>query len=158
MDSESLFYSADGYCKKAEKTVQERREGIGMFKSDVFDYINVLDRAADASWTRHELISHNIANDDTPGYKRQDINFERELRRALGNSRYQTMDEKVRNLRSGELEGRVYTDGRNYSYRYDGNNVDIDAENTYLAENQITYNALMTSIKQEFSDLKAVIK
>ena len=68
------------------------------------------------------------------------------------------LDEKVRNLRSGEVEGRVYTDGRNYSYRYDENNVDIDAENTYLAENQITYNALMTSIKQEFSDLKAVIK
>ena len=129
-----------------------------MFKSDVFDYINVLDRAADASWTRQELISQNIANDDTPGYKRQDINFERELQRALGNSRYQTMDDKVRNLRSNELEGRIYTDGRNYSYRYDGNNVDIDAENTYLAENQITYNALITSIKQEFSDLKAVIK
>ena len=143
---------------QGDKTAQERREVEGMFKSDVFDYINVLDRAADASWTRQELISQNIANVDTPGYKRQDINFESELQRALGRTRYQTMDEKVGNLRSSELEGRIYTDGRNYSYRYDGNNVDIDAENTYLAENQITYNALMTSIKQEFSDLKAVIK
>ena len=130
-----------------EKTAKERRGDKGMFKSDVFDYINVLDRAADASWTRQELISQNIANDDTPGYKRQDINFESELQRALSHSRFQTMDEKVGNLRSSELEGRIYTDGRNYSYRYDGNNVDIDAENTYLAENQITYNALMTSIK-----------
>ncbi len=129
-----------------------------MFQSDVFNYINVMDRAADASWTRQKLISQNIANDDTPGYKRQDINFERELQRALTHSRYQTMDDKVGNLRSSELEGRIYTDGRNYSYRYDGNNVDIDAENTYLAENQILYNALITSIKGEFDSLKSVMK
>lgn len=129
-----------------------------MFNSDVFDYINVLDRAADASWTRDELIANNLANVDTPGYKRQDISFERELQRALGNSRYQTMDEKVGNLRAGEVTGRVYTDGKSYSYRYDGNNVDVDAENTYLAENQITYNALVTSIKEEFKNLKAVMK
>lgn len=129
-----------------------------MFNSDVFDYINVLGRAADASWTRDELIANNLANVDTPGYKRQDISFERELQRALGNSRYQTMDEKVGNLRAGEATGRVYTDGKSYSYRYDGNNVDVDAENTYLAENQITYNALVTSIKEEFKNLKAVMK
>ncbi len=129
-----------------------------MFQSNVFDYINVLDRAADASWTRDELISNNIANVDTPGYKRQDISFERELQRALGNSRFQTMDDKVANLRSEDVTGRVYTDGKSYSYRYDGNNVDIDAENTYLAENQITYNALMTGLKEEFRNLKAVMK
>ncbi len=129
-----------------------------MFNSDVFDYINVLDRAADASWTRDELIANNLANVDTPGYKRQDISFERELQRALGNSRYQTMDEKVGNLRAGEVTGRVYTDGKSYSYRYDGNNVDVDAENTYLAENQITYHALVTSIKEEFKNLKSVMK
>ncbi len=129
-----------------------------MFNSDVFDYINVLDRAADASWTRDELIANNLANVDTPGYKRQDISFERELQRALGNSRYQTMDEKVGSLRAGEVTGRVYTDGKSYSYRYDGNNVDVDAENTYLAENQITYNALVTSIKEEFKNLKSVMK
>lgn len=129
-----------------------------MFKSDVFDYINVLDRAADASWKRDELITHNIANVDTPGYKRQDISFERELARALGSSRYQTMDDKVRNLRSGQLTGRIYTDGKNYSYRYDRNNVDIDTESAYLAKNQITYNALITGIKEEFKNLKAVMK
>ncbi len=46
-----------------------------MINSNVFDYINVLDKAADASWTRNEIISNNIANVDTPGYKRQDLNF-----------------------------------------------------------------------------------
>ena len=50
-----------------------------MINSNVFDYINVMDKAADASWTRNEIIANNIANIDTPGYKRQDLNFESEL-------------------------------------------------------------------------------
>ena len=53
-----------------------------MINSNVFDYINVLDKAADASWTRNEIIANNIANIDTPGYKRQDLNFEDELESA----------------------------------------------------------------------------
>ena len=53
-----------------------------MFNSNAFDYINVLDKAADASWTRNEVIANNIANVDTPGYKRQDINFEDELEKV----------------------------------------------------------------------------
>ena len=47
-----------------------------MISSNAFDYINVLDKAADASALRNELIANNIANQDTPGYKRQDVDFE----------------------------------------------------------------------------------
>ena len=47
-----------------------------MINTNVFDYVNVLDKAADAAWLRNEAISNNIANVDTPGYKRKDINFE----------------------------------------------------------------------------------
>ena len=98
-----------------------------MFNSNVFDYINVLDKAADASALRNEIISNNIANNDTPGYKRQDVSFEKELDRALGYSRYETMDAKVANVKSGELDARIYTDAAGYSYRLHGNNVDMDA-------------------------------
>ncbi len=129
-----------------------------MINSNVFDYINVMGKAADASWQRNELISNNIANVDTPQYKRQDINFEAQLRQALGNSRYETMDAKVSSLNTEELQARVYTDAANYSYRLDGNNVDIDTENVELASNQIKYNGLINSINQEFANLKMVMK
>ncbi len=129
-----------------------------MINSNVFDYINVMGKAADASWQRNEIISNNIANVDTPRYKRQDINFEAQLRQALGNSRYETMDAKVSSLNTEELQARVYTDAANYSYRLDGNNVDIDTENVELASNQIKYNGLMNSINQEFANLKMVMK
>ena len=54
-----------------------------MIQTNAFDYINVLDRAADAAWQRNEAISNNIANVDTPGYKRQDVAFESVLQQAL---------------------------------------------------------------------------
>ena len=129
-----------------------------MLNSNVFDYVNVLGKAADASWLRNDILANNLANVDTPGYKRKDIDFESQLRRALGSSRYESVDSKVSHVTSTELEGRVYTDAANFSYRLDGNNVDIDTENVELASNQIKYNGLMIGINQEFANLKMVMK
>lgn len=129
-----------------------------MIQTNAFDYINVLDRAADAVWQRNEAISNNIANVDTPGYKRQDVAFESVLQQALGNNRYESMDDKVANVNLSRLRGRAYVDYANYSYRLDGNNVDIENENVMLAENQLKYQGLISSINQEFTNLKTVMK
>ena len=129
-----------------------------MIQTNAFDYINVLDRAADAAWQRNEAISNNIANVDTPGYKRQDVAFESVLQQALGNNRYESMDDKVANVNLSRLRGRAYVDYANYSYRLDGNNVDIENENVMLAENQLKYQGLISSINQEFTNLKPVMK
>ena len=99
-----------------------------MFDSGAFNYINVLDKAADASWIRNEAISNNIANVNTPGYKRQDVNFEEQLRRAMKNSRYTSIDERVANVDLERLNPITYRDHATLSYRLDGNNVDIDTE------------------------------
>ena len=129
-----------------------------MIQTNAFDYINVLDRAADAAWQRNEAISNDIANVDTPGYKRQDVAFESVLQQALGNNRYESMDDKVANVDLSRLRGRAYLDYANYSYRLDGNNVDIENENVMLAENQLKYQGLISSINQEFTNLKTVMK
>lgn len=129
-----------------------------MIQTNAFDYINVLDRAADAAWQRNEAISNNIANVDTPGYKRQDVAFESVLQQALDNNRYESMDDKVANVNLSRLRGRAYVDYANYSYRLDGNNVDIENENVMLAENQLKYQGLISSINQEFTNLKTVMK
>ena len=128
-----------------------------MLNSTAFHYINVLDRAADVSWTRESLITNNLANVNTPGYKRQDINFESVLRKALGSSKYVPLDTKINEMNMDELTPMVYTDHGNYSYRLDGNNVDIDTENVELASEQIRYEALTTSIDSEFSRIKIAI-
>lgn len=129
-----------------------------MINSGAFDYINVLDKAADASWKRQELISNNIANQDTPEYKRQDVDFEGQLQQALKNTKYKSIDNKVSDLKLNRLEARQYTDYANYSYRLDGNNVDPEQEQIKLAANQMKYEGLMNSLTQEFQNLNIVIK
>lgn len=129
-----------------------------MIHTNAFDYINVLDKAADAAWLRNDALSNNIANATTPGYKRQDVAFESELEKALGKNRYRSMDAKVAAVKTSRLKGRPYTDSANYSYRLDGNNVDIENENVMLAENQLKYRGLIASIDQEFQNLQSVMK
>ena len=126
--------------------------------TNVFDYINVLDKAMDASWIRNDAISNNIANADTPGYKRQDVNFETQLAKALHSSRYTSMDAKVADLKLKRLEPIPYRDYSGLSYRIDGNNVDPDTEAVYLAKNQVVYQGLELSANQEFKNLQAVMK
>lgn len=129
-----------------------------MIHTNAFDYINVLDKAADAAWLRNEAISNNISNATTPGYKRQDVAFESELQKALGSGSYQDMDMRVAAANTRRLEGRPYTDSAGYSYRLDGNNVDIETENVMLVENQLKYRGLIASMNQEFLNLQAVMK
>ena len=129
-----------------------------MFESGAFNYINVLDKAADASWIRNEAISNNIANVDTPGYKRQDVNFEEQLRKAMKNSRYTSIDERVAKVDLDRLNPITYRDHSMLSYRLDGNNVDIDTENVELASNQIRYQGLTDSITKHFEGLQSVMK
>ena len=128
-----------------------------MIRTNAFDYINILDRAADASWLRNEAISNNLANATTPGYKRQDVSFATELKRAL-QSGGRSMDERVRGAQTADLTPTAYTDSEGFSYRLDENNVDVDQENVYLAENQLMYQGLLASITSEFQNLQSVMK
>lgn len=131
-----------------------------LVNTNAFDYINVLDRAADASWLRNDVIANNISNADTPGFKRSDVDFATQLAEALGQSRYTSMDAKVSglNLNLKRLQPVTYSDYSGYSYRVDGNNVDPDTEGVYLAKNQVVYQGLTAAIRQEFRNLQMVLK
>ena len=108
-----------------------------MIGSNAFNYINVLDKAADASWYRNEIITNNIANVDTPNYKRKDVQFETYLISQLSGG--DSLDDKVNNIKLSGLNATSYIDQASSSYRMDGNNVNIDTETAELAKNQIRY-------------------
>ena len=128
-----------------------------MINTGIYNYIDVLDKGADAAWTRNEVLSNNIANVDTPGYKRKDVAFNAYLEEALIG--VGTLDDRITKINTWpeEINCSVYTDNVNLSYRIDGNNVDISTENVYLAENQIRYNALVDSMNQEFSRIRTAL-
>lgn len=127
-----------------------------MIASGAYNYINVLEKVADASWARHSLIANNIANVDTPGYKRKDMQFESYLQEELSGGF--SLDDRVANADLQVLNGTTYTDYGTVSYRLDGNNVDIDTENSYMAQNQLKYYTVLDSISQEFGRLGMVTK
>ncbi len=127
-----------------------------MVLSNAYNYVNVLEKAADASWTRNDILANNIANVDTPGYKRKDVQFETYLSNAVAGT--DSLDETISNIDLNELNCTTYTDQVNLSYRFDGNNVDINTENVELAKNQLKYYTLMNSMTQEFSRLKSALK
>ena len=128
-----------------------------MINCTSFDYINLLTKAADASWKRETVISNNIANVNTPGYKRKDLNFQGVLTEELGRCKHESLDSKVSDVDLSRLDPQIYVDSVNYSYRMDGNNVDIDTENVELASEQIRYEGLTDCINSEFERMKAVI-
>ena len=102
---------------------------------------------------------NNIANATTPGYKRQDIEFESVLRKELINTHERSLERAVNVLDDdgNHVDGIEYTDYENYSYRLDGNNVDMDTENVELASEQIRYQTLTTSVNNEVGRFKSVI-
>lgn len=126
-----------------------------MIGSNAFNYINVLDKAADAGWVRQAVLSNNVANKDTPNYKRKDVQFESYLMTAMSGGG--TLDEHVAGVDLESLNSTTYTDSASLSYRMDGNNVDPDTEASELAKNHIRYNYLTDSINEEFSRIKIAL-
>ena len=128
--------------------------------SGAFGYVDVLKTAADASWLREEVLTNNIANVDTPNYKRQDVEFTTYLKSALeqAGTPASTMTQKVNEANLSGITTRTYTENTTLSYRMDGNNVDLSTENAELAAEQINYNALIDSMNNEFTRMKAVLK
>jgi flagellar basal-body rod protein FlgB len=125
-----------------------------MIGSNAYNYINVLGKAADASWLRNEVINNNIANVSTPNYKRQDVQFESYLMTAVSGG--DSLDDNIDNIDLSALNATTYTEYAGLSYRLDGNNVDIDTESAELAKNQLRYYTLLDSMTQEFSRIKMV--
>jgi len=116
----------------------------------IYGSSRIIEKSLDACWLREEVISQNIANYDTPGYKRKTVSFEEYLGEAL--------DSKNRkNVNVDKIDIKVEEDHSNLSMRLDGNNVDIDSEMSSLAKNSIKYNVLIQSLNAGFSRFKTVI-
>lgn len=123
----------------------------------------ILKKNLDALSDRHLLVSGNISNVNTPGYKAHDIDFQKQLREVVG----ATGDDNVK-LRAtsakhfgpskeaiSSLEPEIFEDEA--VARSNGNNVDIDKEMAKLAENQIMYSAIAQLMTKRGSTVRAAI-
>ena len=123
--------------------------------------LNVLQKGLGASDLRQQVLSNNVANIDTPNFKRSDVDFQAVLGVALGeNGGALPMKVTLPQHLSGEAEGSgsgVVMD-RMTTLRNDGNNVDVDKEMSNVAENGLYYGSLTRAISSQLGLLRMVIK
>ena len=103
-----------------------------------------LARYLDLNAFRHSLVTSNLANIDTPGFRTRDINFGAELRRVQAQASYAEFTPSARSV-EGLME------------RPDGNNVSLERETLLLAETQLRYRIGVELIRAEFRRLSTAI-
>lgn len=121
----------------------------------------VLSKYLDAALLRQEIIANNIANVNTPGFKRSYVVFEEELRAALGEKgRLQMRKTHPRHVGGGDsLDGVLPAVGTDMSTstRVEGNNVDVEEEMAQLAMNGINYYLAAQQLNNKLAMLSHVI-
>jgi flagellar basal-body rod protein FlgB len=131
----------------------------------MFSSVNTLQKGLNASWLRNEVISNNIANVDTPGFKASRVRFEDLMASAVENGADSGTGMEVtneRHIQGGQasafeqVEPEIITD-ETTSVRLDGNNVNIENEMVELAKNSIEYYATVSKINSEFRKLNTAI-
>jgi len=129
--------------------------------------IDLLHRAMDANTVRRQVIANNLANADVPNFKRTDVNFESELKKALESENKRpalemTMSHpghfpnyKERDYRDVQIRRVLdYTT----SYNNNGNNVDPEKEFMLATENQMSYTLFAQAAAFEFSQINQVLR
>lgn len=99
-----------------------------------------LQRYLDLLSARQKLVTSNIANADTPGYKTQDIDFQFEFMSLVQGQQPQTI----------QPEG--------LGQKPDGNNVSMDREARMLAENAMRFNVASTLVRSQFKQIRDAIE
>ena len=128
-----------------------------------FDPLKFGEAALKLRSLRHELLSSNLVNADTPNYKARDIDFKAALQGALsgrnegGLSLNRTSDRHLSGEGSGPFSAalRYRTE---YQSAVDGNTVNMDVERSSFAENAIQTEAMLTFINGRFRTMTAAIQ
>lgn len=123
---------------------------------------DVLLRALNATNLRQQVTANNIANADTPGFRRSFVRFEDELQRALRGTHVQGYTTDARHIpvgrpRTANVRAHIETDTSTVM-RNDGNNVDIEREMALNAAAEVQYYALVQATSARYAQLRAALR
>ncbi|MBI5903930.1 MAG: flagellar basal body rod protein FlgB, partial [Deltaproteobacteria bacterium] len=119
--------------------------------------ITLLGDALDLRASRQKVLASNIANQETPGYRARDINFEDELRNREGGVQAgvilaSTNASHIGPASSGSPEPQVVERATDLA-GYDGNSVGIEGEMVKLSENALMYTVAAKMLRSKFATL-----
>ena len=118
---------------------------------DLFDTSIVgVEKAMQGSLLRQQVLANNIANANTPGFQRSDVNFQSALAQAFSSAGSPTPGQIQ------QLSFQPQTDSSG-AMQVDGNSVDINSEMADLSQNSLDYQALESVLGTRMSILKTAI-
>lgn len=128
--------------------------------------VDMLKKTMDVSLLRRRIISDNLANSDTPNFKRSTVSFEAMLGRAVRSEKQKVFPGKYTDKRHisfdkrmnwREVEARKNLDYLTMS-KNNGNNVDPEQEMMDAVKNQMRYNLLVQAVSNEFQKVNIVLR
>jgi len=129
--------------------------------NNLFKPVDLMQRGLSASWTRNAVIRNNIANVETPNFKASDVEFESLMARSIQDAgfvgtRTHPGHREIGGTNFASVQPMIVR-REGTSMRFDGNNVDIEAENVKLAQNSLYYNTLVEKMNSELRRLRMAI-
>lgn len=128
--------------------------------------LDIMKREMDVSVLRQNVISNNIANSDTPNFKRSVVNFESQLKRALDSEKVVPFPQSITDERHiafyKPMDWRAVSPRRVLDYlteaKNNGNNVDIEEEGMNALTNQLLYTTLAQVVSSEIQRVNIVLR
>lgn len=140
-----------------------------MFSNSSFGKtMDILQKSMDVSLLRRDVIANNMANAETPNFKRSEVSFESELKRVLaseGKSSFQhkLIHEKHFEFMANKSE-KTYSDVQSRvdldylsTVKNNGNNVDAEEELMKSTQNEMMYSLMTEAVSHQFRSINMVI-
>jgi flagellar basal-body rod protein FlgB len=118
---------------------------------------NLMKNALDAASMRQEMISSNISNVNTDGYKVNKVEFENILENVSNGTAMKKTNDLHMGFENLNEVTPIVSKRTDTSVKENGNNVDIDIEMAEEASNSIYYNGLVTQLNAKYAMLRSVI-
>lgn len=141
-----------------------------MFNSSSFGKtMDILQKSMDVSLLRRDVIANNMANAETPNFKRSEVSFESELKRVLASENQSTFQHKLIHEKHFEFmanrQEKTYSDVQarvdlDYlsTVKNNGNNVDAETELMESTQNEMMYSLMTEAVSHQFRTVNMVIK
>lgn len=122
----------------------------------MFRLVDLVTKGLDAASLRHKVLSNNLANANTPGFRRSDVDFSNLFEQSVSMPVRKTHPQHI-TISRRKISGIHIVQDTATAIRNDGSNVDADREMILLLENQLHYHAMADVITRNLGFLRLVI-
>lgn len=114
-----------------------------------------IEKKLDLSMRRHAVLSSNVANNETPNFIARDLNFSKEIEKALGTNKEELTLTNAKHMDMTQLTGEHIYKDHSMSVGADGNNVDLDIQMGKLSSNSRDYSGALNLLTVKLKMLKS---